>query len=335
MPKEDKEDDIVVVEETEEGQAGGDIDSTREEEREKSEKKVVRKRGNDNQKRINELWMARKAAEEAANLNAAQIVSERAKNSEYEKITAAALEENLSTKRELLTERLVRAQEAGDNKKSAEITAELSKIEAQAAQIERYKIENQVRTSGAHPQNNGVQRQQSSDDIYESLSPAGKRWMDENRDWYDASGDAHDPEKSADVTYYAQTLEGEYRDSGRGAEIGTRAYFKKIDDYIKNNWSDDDRASANEEEEDERPAPKRSYAAPVGNRSAGTQSGAGQRKEYKITAAEKEMALSLEIKDRTGKPLSDGDKIKRFIAIREGTPSSGPISMATIKSKGA
>ncbi len=78
---------------------------------------------------------------------------------------------------------------------------------------------------------------------------------------------------------------------------------------------------------------KKSYAAPVGNRSASTQSPGG-RKEYKITQTEKELALSLESKGKDGKPLSDSDKIKRFVSLRENTPTSGPISMKTIH-KGA
>jgi hypothetical protein len=333
--KEEKEEDIVVVEDqgSEEG-SSGDIDSSKEEEKDKR-KSVARKRGNDSQKRMNELWMKAKKAEDSAAQNANVAANERHKNSEYEKITAAALEENINTKRELLTERLIRAQESGDAKKSSELTAELSRIEAQAAQIERYKLENQV-NSGQQKQQPRQQQQQvddqvhSADDMYERMSPAGKKWLDENRDWYDASGDNHDPEMSGDVTYYAQTLESELRTSGRGAEIGTRGYFKKIDDYIKQNWSDDTVEKQGNDEEESPPATqKKSYATPVGNRNNATAT--PPRKEYKITQAEKELALSLDTKDRSGKPLSDNDKIKRFITNRERTPASGPISMSTLK----
>ncbi len=147
-------------------------------------------------------------------------------------------------------------------------------------------------------------------------------------------GENHDPEKSSDVNYYAKKLEQELINSGRGAEIGTRGYFNKINDYIKQNWSDDMRDEA--EEEDEAPAAqqKRSYAAPVGNRNAQTPNPGG-RKEYKISQQEKEMALSLDMRDKVGNSLSDNDKIKRFITLRESVPADGPISMKTLKNKGA
>ncbi len=333
-----EKDDIVVVEEKElEENVSGELDSSKEDEKEKKQQKVpAKKRGNDNQKRMNELWLKAKEKEELANHNANLANSEKAKNTEYERITASALEENINTKRELLTERLIRAQESGDNKKSAEITAELSKVEAQAAQIERYKIENQVRGNGQQPVNKQPQQRQQTeepvadaDEMYERMSPSGKRWLDENRDWYETSGENHDPEKAGDVTYYAQTLESEYRNSGRTAEIGTRAYFKKIDDYIKNNWSDEVQESKDDEEEEAAPA-KKNYAAPVGNRSAANPA-PGARKEYKISQQEKEFALALNTKGKNGKPLSDDEKLKRFISLRESTPSSGPISMKTVK----
>lgn len=327
----DAEEEITVVEAPDEV-VTGDIDSSKEDEKVKKEvKQTTRRRGNSEDKRIKELWLQRKEAEAIANQQAQRADSERAKNVEYEKITASALEENLNTKRELLTDRLVRAEEAGDLKKKAEITAELSKIEAQAAQIDRYKIENQVRGTQQQPtQPQQVQQQDSAsaDELYERMSPAGKKWMDDNRDWYDANGENHDPEKASDITYYAQTLENEYRQSGRAAEIGTRGYFKKVDDYIKNNWGDD----VNEVDEGSEAQPqKRSYAAPVGNRSVQAQPN-GARKEYKISQAEKDMALSLDTKGKDGKPLSDSDKIRRFVSIRESIPPAGPISMTTLRS---
>lgn len=330
--KESKDDNenIVVIEEPEaEEKISGEIDSSQEEEKEKLQNKIpIKKRGNDNQKRINELWLKRKEAEDNAKRESERAQKAAAKNTEYERITASALEENINTKRELLTDRLIRANEAGDAKKAGEITAELSKIEAQSAQIERYKLENQISPQQQKQQSEVQTKEISPEEMYDNLSPAGKKWMDDNKDWYDESGENHDPERVSDVTYYAQKLEQEYVGSGRSSEIGTRAYFRKIDDYIKKNWNDD---VPDEKDEDESVVqPKKNYAAPVGNRAL-PNSAPGARKEYKITQAEKEMALSLDRKSKDGKSLSDNDKIKHFINLREGTPQSGPISMSTIK----
>ncbi len=326
--EEEFDNDIVITDAPETVVDAGEVDSSAEADEEKvvQRKTPVRKRGNDTQKRMNEIWMKSKQAEEEANRQSQIAAQERAKNVEYEQITASALEENLNTKRELLKERLVRAQEAQDPKAIADIQVELGKVEAQSAQIDRYKIENRVQ-----PQRKEAVQQREvvadPDELYERMSPAGKKWLDENSDWYDNGGDNHDPEKAGDVKYYAQTLEQELINAGRGAEIGTRGYFNKINDYIKQNWSDD------MQEQDDPIPQKRNYAAPVGNRNVSGPS-SGTRKEYTISRIEKEMALSLDMKDKMGNPLSDNDKIKRFVSLRESVPSSGPISMKTMN-KGA
>lgn len=333
--KEDEvENDITVVEEPEVSVDAGELDSSTDNEKEKEKvvqkTKPVRKRGNDNQKQINALWLKRKEAEEEANRQAGIAAQERAKTSQYEQITASALEENLNTKRELLTERLANAK---DQTEVAKITAELTKVEAQSAQIDRYKIENRIQPQ-QKPQDQSQQQQQdmavSPEDAYERMSPAGKKWLDENNDWYAVDSENHDSEKSGDVKYYAQTLERELLSSGRGAEIGTRAYFNKINDYIKQNWSDDMREDTSDEDEVLATPQKRNYAAPVGNRSV-QNAPPNARKEYKISQSEKEMALSLDMKDKSGNSLSDNDKIKRFINLRESVPSDGPISMKTLR----
>lgn len=331
---EEKDDDIVVVEEPDTVVDAGEIDSTAE--GEKEEKKVVqkktpvKKRGNDQQKRLNELWLGKREAETEANRQAGIAAQERNKNTQYEQITASALEDSLNAKRELLTEKLANAK---DQPEVAKLTAELTKVEAQSAQIERYKIENKVNPQQKEQQpqqRQQVQEQVSPDEIYDRMSPSGKKWLDENSDWYDDNGENHDPEKSGDVKYYANTLEQELINKGRGAEIGTKAYFNKINDYIKQNWSDDMQDEADDEDEQPAAPQKKNYAAPVGNRSAQSPS-SGARKEYKISQSEKEMALSLDMKDTKGNSLSDNEKIKRFIGLRENTPSDGPISMKTMK----
>lgn len=339
--KEETEDKIVVVEDSEieekaeeKEQKSGELDSSEEDESEKKPKKIGRKRGNDGQKRVNELWMQRKEAEEAARIEKLGRTAAEAKNSEYEKITASALEEGLNTKRELLKERLMRAREEGNHAKETELTSELTKVEAQAAQIDRYKIENQINKQPAaqEPPQQRAQRDLSVDELYDVMPPAGKSWIDQNRDWYDPESENHDPEKYSDVKYYAQQLERQLVNQGRGAEIATRGYFNRLNDYINKNWSED--VPNDEEEEAPVTQQKKNYAAPVGNR--GNNSGAPPgRKEYKITQSEKEFALSLDTKDKTGKSLSDAEKIKRFISLKENVPSGGPISIKSIRNKGA
>lgn len=333
MNPDEEEINVVEVPEEQETVSTGEVDSSAEDEKEK--KKARRgadgnkKRGNDASKKINDLWLKVQHANSESALAKKQANDAAAKNSEYEKITAAALEENLNTKRELLKERLVRAQENDDKTKVAEFTAELSKIEAQSAQIERYKIENQVKSPQEKQKEPSTQEEQvqqplSVDDLYDRMNAVGKKWIDDNRDWYDPSSESYNEEMAQDVTLYAQSLE---RIPG-GFPAGTKGYFKQINEYIKQNWSD---AVEEDEEPVEKTPPQKTYSAPVGNRGLSQTPTQGQRKEYKITQAEKEMALNSPAKGKDGRPLSDADKIKRFISIREGTPKEGPISRGTIR----
>lgn len=333
--EEDIDDNITIVEEPETVIDAGDIDSSSEGEEKKpvvQKTKVAKKRGNNTDVRMKELWLDRKQAEDEANRQAQIAAQERAKNTQYEQITASALEENLNTKRELLKEKMIRAQETQDAKAIGEITVELGKVEAQSAQIDRYKIENRVQPQQQQQeqpqrqQQNNQPREVSFDDFYESLPVAGKSWVDQNRDWYDPSSESFNSEMASDVTLYAQSLERNPGDT----PVGTRSYFNKINNYIKQNWSNDMQDDADDEETAPVAQRKQNYAAPVGNRSAQSPSPSA-RKEYKITQSEKEMALSLDMKDKQGNSLSDNDKMARFIKLRESVPADGPISMKTLR----
>lgn len=340
-PKEKNEDEISIVEEEEVEELKSDdekddqkeIDSTKDDEKKEvvQKKKPVRKRGNSANQKINQLWQDAKRKQE-------ELRAANAKNSEYEKITASALEESINSKRELIKERLARAQESDDHAKIAELTSELSRVDAQAAQFERYKLEHRVhgdKNQQKQPQQvreEGYEDEPSPppsfDDLYERQNKAGKAWLEGNRDWYDSDSDNYDEDKVADVTYYAQSLEQMFARTGQGFPPGSRGYFSAIDKYIKENWGEN---VQEDEEEHVQPAPKiKSYAAPVGNRGAGN--GQQKKKEYKITRDEKEMAINMKMKGKDGRELSDDEKIKRFVQLRESTPSSGPISAKNIRS---
>lgn len=331
------EEEIVIVDDPqEEVETSGDIDSSRDEETEKKEKKSRRggdgnqKRGNDAQKRLNTLWQKKKEEQQQKEAALRDLAAERTRSAEMTKITSSALEDSLNAKKELLTERLVRAQESEDHKKVAEITGEMSKVEAQSARLEQYKMENQINSktdtpNARHSQNTREEATPTPDEVYENMSPAGKAWLDSNRDWFDQEGEGYDAEKAADVVYYAGLLEREGR-----FPIGTRAYFKQIDTYIKENWEEGEEDVS----EDPKPTPKPGFkqttqSAPVSRGGSGKPSGGG--KQYKLTQSEKEMALSMDAYDKSGRSLSETDKIKKFIGLKETTPGSGPISMKTIR----
>lgn len=343
MNPEEKDDDISIVEAIEsesvdvEGESK-DLDSTKDDEKPKVAQKTKvehkkrgggGKRGNDGDVRIKELWA--KAKEKEAMLAHAQ-----SKNAEYEKITASALEESINYKRELLKDRIVRAKEADDSQKEAELLAELSKVDAQAAQIDRYKLEKSVnQQEKPRPQQEqeydySSQSPASFDDIYERQNRVGKEWLEKNKDWYDSDADDYDEDKVSDVTYYAQSLEANFARSGTGFPPGSKGYFAAIDKYIKENWSDNQVTEENNDEQEISAPKSKHYAAPVGNRNASPNNPV-KKKEYKITRDEREMAIHMKMKGKDGRELPDDEKIKRFVQLRETTPQSGPISIKDVR----
>jgi hypothetical protein len=130
---------------------------------------------------------------------------------------------------------------------------------------------------------------------------ATKKWLDESRDWFDPSSDDFDEDKASDVQQYARNLE-----RLNPGEVGTRGYYRQIDNYIKENWSD------NEGDVPEKKTFNRAGggAAPVTGRSQNTQ----QKKLVTISLAEKNMAVSLNLRHPNGVDYTDAEKIRAYLA---------------------
>lgn len=322
--EEDSEDD---------GADKGELDSSAEDESAKPKKKPIRKRNESGAQKIKELWAKQKDLErENAQINSLA-AGERIRSAKMEEITRNALEDSLKNKSENLQLRLLNAQEKQDNEEITKVTVELTKVQAQSAQLERYKIENSVKPQH-HPapaQNHPQQRQQqeigSLDDLYEVGSQATKRWLDENRDWYDDNSENYDSERAEDVKYFANNLEKKLAREGREEEIGTTAYYRKINEYVRDNWQ--------EEESDDAPKKngQRQLAVPVGGRSNQQQRNPG-RKQYVLTGAERDMAVSMELKHPNGVQYSDEEKMRSFAKSKDLVKGNQPISINTLK-KGA
>lgn len=334
MPQENElEDDSVVVSIPDSDDDGseevklddGSVDSSEEEEKPAQRKK--RKRGNDAQKAIKEQWKkvqdAERARADAEALAAAE--SQRAKT--FEGITENALTDQFKTARELAMYKLRDAKARDDIEEETRIMAEISELDAQSAQLKRYKIENETRKEPVK-----AQREETADEpvvgfdaFYEKSPPATRKFMDENKEWLDPSSDDYDEEKTQDVIAYGANLERELAAQGRGAEIGTIAYYKKLNKYIKENWDDEMEDETEEEAPIKKTFGKQQTAAPVNGRSSGN--GVSKPNSVKLSKAEVDFALSMPLKHPNGREYTDQEKLKAHAISKRNTSESGAITV--------
>lgn len=304
----------------------GSVDSSEEEEKPTQRKK--RKRGNDAQKAIKEQWKKVQDAEREKTDALALAASESQRAKTFEGITENALTGQFEAARELAMMKLRDAKAREDIDAETKIMAEISQLDAQSAQLKRYKIENETRKEPAK------ERREESveepvvgfDAFYKNSPPATRKFMDENKSWLDASSDDYDEEKTQDVIAYGANLEKELAAQGRGAEIGTIAYYKKLNKYIEENWSD---SEMEDEAEDEAPVKKtfgkQQTAAPVGSRApSGNKEKAGS---VRLSKEEVSFALSMPLKHPNGREYSDDEKLKAHAVSKRSTPESGAITV--------
>lgn len=335
MPQENEiEDDSVVVAIPENEDDGseevklddGSVDSSEEEE--KPTQKRKRKRGNDGQKAIKESWQKVRDAERARQEAEALAANESERARTFENITENALTGQFQTARELAMYKLRDAKAREDIEEETRIMAEISQLDAQAAQLKRYKIENETRKEPVKPQREEVQDGpiEGFDAFYRQSPPATRKFMDENKSWLDANSEDYDEEKTQDVIAYGANLEKELAAQGRAAEIGTIAYYKKLNKYIKENWDDNE---MEDEAEDEAPVKKtfgkQQTAAPVGGRApSGNKEKAGS---VRLSKAEVDFALSMPLKHPNGKEYTDQEKLKAHAISKRSTSESGAITV--------
>lgn len=330
MADQEIEDEIVIADEPEivvEGDEpeiekkpnDGSVDSTDDDVEEQRKKK--RKRGGGNaQAKIKELWQREQDSKaEIARLKAEK-QAEATKAGKYQEIAVNNAEANLTTQKKLLEQELRYAHETADSAKIAKITSDLSQVQADEAQLKRYKMESSINARPDAPAvadtpARATQTETSTlDDLYENGTASTRNWLDSNREWFDSESDGFDEEKAADVADFARNLERKLATQGRAEEVQTAAYYRRINEYIKENWSDTD------EEEDVAPV-KKSFnrgnggAAPVTSRAPNTKP-AGAKKEIKMSVAERDFAVSLNLRHPNGTDYSDAEKIKAYVRNR-------------------
>ena len=325
------EDDIVVIEddtadlpaepeiEEDSAPADGEVDSSDDDEGEQRKKK--RKRGGNPQAKIKELWQRTQDDRiKMAQLEQARIAAEQ-KAGRFQEIAVNSTEANLAAQKKYLQQELQLAHEVADAKTIASLTVELGNVLANESQVTRYKTESFIDGKAPEPRAAEIAQDDAPlandfESLYESGSMATKKWLDESRDWYDPDSDAHDEEKAADVTFYARNLERQLISSGRAAEIGTSSYYKEIRKYVSDNY--DDEGAVVEKKTFTRS--NSGGAAPVISRSPNNQPA---KKSVTITGAERDMAVSLNLRHPNGNDYSDQEKIRAYISGKVQTSKKG------------
>ena len=333
-PENELEDDSVVISVPETEDDGseeikvddGSVDSS-EEDSQVAKTAKKRKRGNNGEKVIKEQWKkiqdAQRRLQETENRLEAE--AERAKT--FEGITENALTGQFQAARELAMMKLRDAKAREDIEAETKYMAEISELDAQSAQLKRYKIENETRKP-AEKEARGEPEQEpvvGFDAFYEKSPPATRKFMDENKDWLDPNSDNYDEEKTQDIIAFGANLERELAAQGRGAEIGTVAYYKKLNKYIKENWDEEMEDESTEEAPIKKTFGKQQTAAPVNGR--GTGATVPKSGSVRLSKSEVDFALSMPLKHPNGREYTDDEKLKAHSLSKRNTPESGAITV--------
>lgn len=307
----ENEDDIIVNGDDEAVEIetdDGSVDSSDDEAEIVAERK--RKRGNTAEKRIKALSAGKSDAERRA-ASAEQFARAEAERARVmENLTTDFAAESIVARREIAKMKLKDAKLRDDIDAETQHLSELSELDAKYSQIERYRNNP---SKVAEPATPTKEQGGDLDSYYEKGTPATRNFIDDNRDWLDSRSSEYDQEKAQDVITYAGKLEKELRSTGRGSEVGTKAYYTMMNKYIRDNWDDDD-------EEVVQDTPKKVFGAsatgtPVGSRGV-TPAKKGNAVNMKLSAEERDVAVSMVLKHPNGRDMTDDEKLKRY-AIRK------------------
>lgn len=142
-------------------------------------------------------------------------------------------------------------------------------------------------------------------------NPVRDKWLQANP-WFDSNSADFDEEMADDIKIYATQLNSQLKASGRAAEIGTKAYFKTIDDYKKRTWDEEEAGASSAGGLPPNSPPSRDIP---GNRGK-------QSSTIKLSPQQVEAAKMMNLTDpRTGRRLSDEEHLKAYAKALKTQPS--------------
>lgn len=189
------------------------------------------------------------------------------------------------------------AKEAGDIDAEVAASDKLSEAKAYVVRIREAKSEMGITKDNKGEVHEGYReprrpaRAEQDGDEVDVANPVRDKWVSSNG-WFDNDSEDYDDEMAADARSYATGLEAKMRRENTPELIGTRAYFRRIDEYMKENYPDRfDGDSPN------RTPPmkgeRNGVTAPVRNGSLGGKKSGGGGNKIVLTRAEYDVAMSL------------------------------------------
>ena len=231
-------------------------------------------------RRITELARA-KAEAEARAAALEQQLRERDELLNTERVANfKAMETGLAAELAAAKRKLADAHTLGDYQAIADATEEVSRLAADLSAVKVYASQPQAR----QPQ---VQQQpQAAPQV--KVEPRTQAWIEQNP-WFTPNSPEYEPELAVDAQAFAKKLEIRLQREGRHSEIGGQDYFRQIDEYMAKAYPDVfelEPAPAQRK----MPAMKASQEVAAASRQSPAAAPAKKGNIIKLTAQEKEMA---------------------------------------------
>ena len=231
--------------------------------------------------------------------------------------------ERLKGKKASLISEHTAAGNEGDVAKQSEIAAEMATVASQLTEADTWLAQNP----------NPVKQQQKQPERQQQRPAAEQQrqqtvqYDEPTQDWLDANpymkqdAEEFDPDMAAEAKRFAAGLEARHTRRGEKDQIASPEYFDAIDAHMREEFpeafEDDGEAPVRQQQ---RPAVRRSPVAPAGRGAPRAGQGGGDNgNTVKLSAEQKEFAMSLPLKHPNGKAYSPAEKIKQYaINMRKG-----------------
>lgn len=235
--EEEEEQQEEAEEEAEEAEEE-EVEESSDEEEEEEEEEVKPKRRRSSENRIAEL--ARRAAE--AERRAQELEARAQKEAELRQQSDIAMmthyEQRLQREATFVKAQLEDAIAVGDTTQQVELQSQLFQLQSDLSGVESWKQQvaaqraQQEEAAKAAPAPQPKNEQQQV-----SLEPRTAQWIQRNT-WFQPQSPDFDPEMHEEATLFAKRVERRLRADGREDEIGSAAYFKQIDQHIRDEFPD-------------------------------------------------------------------------------------------------
>lgn len=235
---EEEEEEEEQQEEAEEEEAEQEESEEASDEEEEEEEEVKPKRRRSSENRIAEL--ARRAAD--AERRAQELEARARQEAELRQQSDIAMmthyEQRLQREATFVKAQLEDAIAVGDTKQQVELQSQLFQLQSDLSGVETWKQQAAAQRAQQEEAAKAVPPLEPKNEQRPvSLEPRTAQWIQRNS-WFQPQSPDFDPEMHEEATLFAKRVERRLRADGREEEIGSAAYFKQIDQHIREEFPD-------------------------------------------------------------------------------------------------